>query len=656
MDRSIHLVVVQLKPRKGDYAANLARLAGIFSQIDSLDPRPDVAVFAETALTGYFVEGGIRDVALTAGGFARDLQSQYTSAVTTPQPFDVCIGFYEVWNNAYYNSALYVTLGGDEPVIRHVHRKLFLPTYGMFDEERFVDRGFEVRAFDTAWGRAAMLICEDAWHSLTGTVAALDGATTVFVLSASPARGVWRREDEGAVPANLKRWERLARDIAEEHGVFVALVNLVGTEGGKTFSGGSIICGPHGDVRAQAPLWDETILTITLDPHDLTRARSDAPLLTDLQTMMPHLMRTVDRIQAGEPLALSYDEGTTDGGPLTPVGKHGDGERADAPSTEETLRQPGSKSRKAGKTGKGASTKSALPPQTDARSRNGSEPIPVVRTPNAPGGPPPLDIDPELTSGWLVSFLREEFERRGFEKAVLGLSGGVDSAVTAFLSAKALGPENVVAVRMPYRTSNPDSAAHAQLVIDQVKVQSRTIDISAAVDGYLSHEPDADPARRGNVMARERMIVLFDQSAKFHALPVGTGNKTERLLGYFTWHADDSPPINPLGDLFKTQVWELARFLGVPDVIVSKPASADLIEGQTDEGDFGISYAEADEILNWLVSGYSPTLLVSRGFDPAKVELVRKRLAGTHWKRKLPTVAMVSATGIGESYLRPVDY
>ena len=656
MDRSIHLVVVQFKPRKGDYAANLARLAGIFSQIDSLDPRPDIAVFAETALTGYFVEGGVRDVALTAGALARDLQAQYASAISTPRTLDVCIGFYEVWNNAFYNSALYVTLGGDEPVIRHVHRKLFLPTYGLFDEERFVDRGFEVRAFDTDWGRAAMLICEDAWHSLTGTVAALDGATMVFVVSASPARGVWPREDEGQVPANLKRWERLARDIAEEHGVFVALVNLVGTEGGKTFSGGSIICGPHGDIRAQAPLWDETIMSISLDPQDLTRARSDAPLLTDLQTMMPHLMRNVDRIQAGERLALSFDDGSTDGGPMTPAGRHGDGERADAPSTEDSHATLTSGAKEMSRITKARATKQPSAGDRTRPSRNGSEPIPVMRAAAAPAGPPPLEIDAELTTTWLVSFLREEFERRAFQKAVLGLSGGVDSAVTAFLSAQALGPENVVAVRMPYRTSSADSLAHAQLVIDKLGIEGRTIDISPAVDGYLANEKDADPARRGNVMARERMIVLFDQSAKYHALPVGTGNKTERLLGYFTWHADDSPPINPLGDLFKTQVWQLAQFLGVPDVIVQKPASADLIEGQTDEGDFGISYAEADRILNWLISGYSPTALASRGFDPNKVELVRKRLAGTHWKRKLPTVALVSPTGIGESYLRPVDY
>jgi NAD+ synthetase len=157
-------------------------------------------------------------------------------------------------------------------------------------------------------------------------------------------------------------------------------------------------------------------------------------------------------------------------------------------------------------------------------------------------------------------------------------------------------------------------------------------------------------------MARMRMIALFDLAAKHRGLPLGTGNKTERLFGYFTWHADDSPPINPLGDLFKTQVWALARHLGVPDVIVGKAPTADLVVGQTDEGDFGISYAKADEILNWLLSGYSPEELTARGFDEADVAIVRKRVESTHWKRRLPTVAMISPTAIGESYLRPVDY
>jgi len=278
--------------------------------------------------------------------------------------------------------------------------------------------------------------------------------------------------------------------------------------------------------------------------------------------------------------------------------------------------------------------------------------VPPVAAP----GPPPLEIDAELVTQWLVSFLREEFARRKFAKAVVGMSGGVDSAVTGFLAARALGASNVVAVRMPYRTSSPDSLAHAQVVIDALGLESRTIDISPAVDGYLTNEPDADSARRGNVMARVRMIALFDLSAKYHALPVGTGNKTERLFGYFTWHADDSPAINPLGDLFKTQVWQLARHLGVPSVIVDKPASADLVQGQTDEKDFGISYAKADDILNWLLSGYQPEELVQRGYVAAEVEIVRKRLATTHWKRRLPTVAMLSPTAIGESYLRPVDY
>ena len=272
------------------------------------------------------------------------------------------------------------------------------------------------------------------------------------------------------------------------------------------------------------------------------------------------------------------------------------------------------------------------------------------------GEPPPLEIDPALVEGWLVAFLRDEFRRRGFTDAVVGLSGGVDSAVTATLAARALGPEHVHAVRLPYRTSSPDSLAHAQVVIDQLGVQARTIDISAAVDGYLTAEPDASAARRGNVMARVRMIALFDLAAKHRALPLGTGNKSERLLGYFTWHADDSPPVNPIGDLFKTQLWVLATHLGIPKAIVEKPASADLVQGQTDEGDFGISYAKADRILNWLLHGYTARDLVARGFDGTEVELVRARLDGTHWKRRLPTVALLSGAAIGESYLRPVDY
>ncbi|MGE5732965.1 MAG: NAD+ synthase [Gemmatimonas sp.] len=276
--------------------------------------------------------------------------------------------------------------------------------------------------------------------------------------------------------------------------------------------------------------------------------------------------------------------------------------------------------------------------------------------PSREAPPSPLTIDAALVEQWLVQFIRDEMARRNFQCAVVGISGGVDSSVTAYLAAKALGPNNVLGVRMPYRTSSKESLEHAQLVIDALGIGSRTIDITAAVDGYLCNEPDADAGRRGNVMARMRMITLFDLAAKHRGIPLGTGNKTERLFGYFTWHADDSPPINPLGDLFKTQVWALAKHLGVPDVIVSKAPTADLVVGQTDEGDFGISYAKADEILNWLLSGFTDHELIARGFDANEVAIVKKRVASTHWKRRLPTVAMISPTAIGESYLRPVDY
>jgi NAD+ synthase (glutamine-hydrolysing) len=281
--------------------------------------------------------------------------------------------------------------------------------------------------------------------------------------------------------------------------------------------------------------------------------------------------------------------------------------------------------------------------------------FPVVAAPKRVPGPP--GIDAELTTRWLTAFLRDELtERRGVSRAVIGLSGGVDSAVTAFLCARALGAENVYAIRMPYATSSTASLDDAQRVINVLEIPSRTIEITPAVDGYLQFEPDASARRRGNVMARMRMVVLFDQSAKLDALPIGTGNKTERLLGYFTWHADDTPPVNPLGDLFKTQVWALARHLGVPQPLIDKAPTADLEAGQTDESDLGITYARADAILSQLLLGYSDAELVALGFSADEVSLVRRRVDATHWKRHLPTTAMLTNTAINEFYLRPVDF
>ncbi|MEK6611976.1 MAG: NAD+ synthase [Gemmatimonadota bacterium] len=612
----LRLAIAQFRPKKGDVAANLARAGEVLAQAAAMEPHPDVVQFPETILSGYFVEGGVRENALTADDVVRALDAHWRAAAKPGSTIDVMVGFYEQHDGTLFNSALYARLGGADPVLLHVHRKNFLPTYSMFDEERFVERGYDIRAFDTAWGRAAMLVCEDAWHSLTGTIAALDGAQVIFVSSAAPARGVHPRGDGVEGPGSVARWERLIRDIAEEQGVFCTLANLVGSEGGKMFQGASFVAGPRGDVRARAPLWDEALLVTELDLGDLARSRADAPMLSDLKVAMPYLAAEMKRAVYAPRLS---------------------------PKPRVIQRN--------------APARSASLPASSVASAPGTGALAVVVP--AGGGraaPPPLTLDAPMVERWLVEFLRDELGRRGFTKAVVGISGGVDSAVTATLATRALGKENVIGVRLPYRSSSADSLEHAQQVIDALGIEGRTLDISAAVDGYLANEPDANAARRGNVMARVRMIALFDLSAKHRALPLGTGNKSERLLGYFTWHADDSPPVNPLGDLYKTQVWALARHLGLPREIVDKPASADLVQGQTDEGDFGVTYASIDEILNWLLHGWTPEELVARGVSVADVEAVRRRLDGTHWKRRLPTVAMMSGAAIGESYLRPVDY
>jgi len=292
MPHPVQVAVVQFEPTKGDYEGTLERLEQTFESVMSQSPRPDVLSFPETALTGYFLEGGVRDVVRTADQVAHDLDRAYRARCTGE--VDIVLGFYEVHENTFYNAALYATIGGDAPIVVHVHRKMFLPTYGLFDEERFVEHGLALEAFDTRWGRAAMLVCEDAWHALTTAAVALDGAQIVFVPSASPARGAWPQPDEPVRgPASIHRWEHIARDRADEHGIYFIITQLIGSEGGKIFPGGSVVAGPSGDVRVRAPLWEAACVNVTLDLDDLTRARASSPLLADLRIMLPHLMRAL---------------------------------------------------------------------------------------------------------------------------------------------------------------------------------------------------------------------------------------------------------------------------------------------------------------------------------------------------------------------------
>jgi len=270
---------------------------------------------------------------------------------------------------------------------------------------------------------------------------------------------------------------------------------------------------------------------------------------------------------------------------------------------------------------------------------------------------PSLEIHPDLVRRILVDFLRTEITRAGFSRAVVGLSGGVDSALACFLAAEALGPENVLAVRMPYQTSAPDSLEHAALVIGQTGVRELTVPITPMAESFLGAIPADQAVRRGNVLARLRMIVLYDRSAEFGGLVVGTGNKTEILLGYTTLYGDSACALNPLGDLYKTQIRQLARAIGVPEVIVAKPPSADLWAGQTDEGELGFTYERVDQLLLLLVDGrHSPESCVEAGFDRAFVQAVLERIRRNQFKRLQPPIAKLSNRTVGYDFLYLRDW
>ena len=257
----------------------------------------------------------------------------------------------------------------------------------------------------------------------------------------------------------------------------------------------------------------------------------------------------------------------------------------------------------------------------------------------------------------LRGFIRNEVQKTGLTRVVVGLSGGVDSALSALLAAEALGPKNVLAILMPYKTSHADSRTHAEMIARASGIESMFTDITPQIDAYFERFPDADARRRGNKMARERMTILYDHSARWSGLVLGTSNKTELLLGYGTLHGDMASAINPLGDLYKTQVWALAEAIGVPDVIVRKEPSADLWVGQTDEGELGFTYREVDQLLYLMVDQrYTKPELVSAGFPERFVDEVAQRIMFSQFKRRLPVIAKVSQRTIDRDFRYSRDW
>ncbi len=277
--------------------------------------------------------------------------------------------------------------------------------------------------------------------------------------------------------------------------------------------------------------------------------------------------------------------------------------------------------------------------------------------PASPPKEPDLSIDVLDTLRILEGFIKTEVERTGLRRVVLGLSGGIDSALAASLAVRALGPSGVVGVLMPYRTSSPSSVKDAESVVGALGIVAERFDISGMVDVFAGKSGNVGPRRLGNVMARIRMLVLYDRSVEHDALVLGTSNKTELLLGYGTIHGDLASALNPLGDLYKTQVRALAAAVGVPKPILTKPPSADLWPDQTDEGDLGASYEVIDRVLALLVDArVSPPTIVSKGFPRALVSGLARSIQRSQYKRRQPLIAKVSTRSIGWDFRYPRDW
>ena len=501
----------------------------------------------------------------------------------------VAIGFVEETADHRYTNSAVLLRGG---AVIGLHRKVYLPTYGMFDEGRFTRAGDRVRTTEVGepLGRIGLSICEDFWHPSVPMIQSQDGASLLVNLAAGPARAPG--SDAGL--AAIAGWHKMQETYALLGTVAVAFCNRVGNEEGLTFWGGSRLIGANGAVIAEAPLYEEALVVGSLETDDLRMQRYQLPILADERLELTR--RELDRIIA---------------------------ERADLPAPDEP--EDGSRSRE-----RGSAVESAPLPQVDVAQ--------VVEV--------------------IVAFIRGQLEQTGFERLVVGVSGGVDSAATAALAVRAAGPENVLAVLMPFRDSDPASETDARLLVEGLGCDMQRVDITPMAEPMLTLIGDGDePAirvRRGNVLARLRMIVLYDRSAAFDGLVCGTSNKTEALLGYGTLHGDMAAAIQPIGDLYKSQLRAVAGELGVPAQIIAKPPSADLWPGQTDEGELGATYDDLDRILYALVDRrWTVDRCVRAGLDRSLVEWTATRVARYEFKRQAPPVAKVSLRTPGIDHLYP---
>jgi predicted amidohydrolase len=283
----VKVAVVQTKPHKGDVEANLATLGAVFAQLAAAEKPYDAIVAPEAALTGYFLEGAVYERAFEAETLAARLAGLWQAATGSERkPVDVALGFYENEGGTYYNSALYLHVESDRHEILHVHRKMFLPTYGVFDEGRFLSRGRRLQTFETRFGRMAMLICEDAWHAIMPTIAAIKGARVLIVPSASPGRGF----EDGGELESVVHWRSVLRSYAVEHGLFVIYAGLAGFEGGKGMTGSSAVIDPFGETLVVAPVLGAHVISVELDFSDIDVARARLPLLGDLGAVLPDLL------------------------------------------------------------------------------------------------------------------------------------------------------------------------------------------------------------------------------------------------------------------------------------------------------------------------------------------------------------------------------